>query len=63
MRDYLTFEGVTKMFGHVPVVSESSFSIAQKLPRGVSRPVGVWKNDADAHGRAAWIARPQELFD
>lgn len=29
MSDYLTFDRVTKMFGHVPVVSESSFSISR----------------------------------
>jgi NitT/TauT family transport system ATP-binding protein len=29
MTDYLTFDRVTKVFGNVPVVSESSFSIAR----------------------------------
>jgi len=29
MADYLTFDRVTKVFGNVPVVSESSFSIAR----------------------------------
>lgn len=29
MNDYLTFDRVTKMFGHVPVVSESSLSISR----------------------------------
>jgi NitT/TauT family transport system ATP-binding protein len=29
MSDYLTFDRVTKMFGQVPVVSESSFSISR----------------------------------